>query len=100
MVKRGEVDDLGGLWLEGHGLSEVSETLGLSPRVPRAAPKPSDAGCGARGGQPWHCQDGHSDHAGTPESVTGESLCSALMMAESMRLRFSSELACCTISSR
>ena len=29
---------LGGLWLEGHGLSEGSEALGLSSRVPRAAP--------------------------------------------------------------
>ena len=38
MVKRSEIVDLGGLWLEGHGLSEGSETLSLSSRVRRAAP--------------------------------------------------------------
>ena len=38
MVKRSEVVNLGGLWLKGHGLSEGSETLGLSSRVRRAAP--------------------------------------------------------------
>ena len=37
-VRRGELVDLGGLWLEGHGLSEGCETLGLSSRVRRAAP--------------------------------------------------------------
>ena len=37
MVKRSEVVSLGGLWLEGHGLPEKSETLGLSSRVRRAA---------------------------------------------------------------
>ena len=37
MVKRGEIVNLGGLWREGHGLSEGSETLGLSSRVRRAA---------------------------------------------------------------
>ena len=36
-VKRSENGDLGGFWLEGHGLSEGSETLGLSSRVRRAA---------------------------------------------------------------
>ena len=40
MVKRSEIVNLGGLWLEGHGLSEVSETLG------------------------------HFDHAGTPTKRT------------------------------
>ena len=30
MVKRSEIVDLGGLCLEGHGLPEGSETLGLS----------------------------------------------------------------------
>ena len=30
MVKRSEIVNLGGLWLEGHGLSVGSETLGLS----------------------------------------------------------------------
>ena len=30
MVKRSETVNLGGLWLEGHGLSVGSETLGLS----------------------------------------------------------------------
>ena len=38
MVKRSETVNLGGLWLEGHGLSVASETLGLFPRVRRAAP--------------------------------------------------------------
>ena len=38
MVKRSEVVDLGGLWLEGRGRSEKPETLGLSSRVRRAAP--------------------------------------------------------------
>ena len=37
-AKRGEIVSLGGLWLEGHGLAVVSETLGLSSRVQRAAP--------------------------------------------------------------
>ena len=37
MVERSENGDLGGLWLEGHGLSVGSETLGLFPRVRRAA---------------------------------------------------------------
>ena len=39
MVKRSEKGDLGGLWREGHGLSKRSEVLGLSSRVPRAAPR-------------------------------------------------------------
>ena len=38
MVKRSEIVNLGGVWLKGHGLSEGSETLGLSSRVRRAAP--------------------------------------------------------------
>ena len=38
MVKRGEIVNLGGLWLEGHGLSLASEKLGLFSRVRRAAP--------------------------------------------------------------
>ena len=38
MVKRSEIVDLGGIWLEGHGLSVGSETLGLFSRVRRAAP--------------------------------------------------------------
>jgi len=38
MVKRSEIVNLGGLWLEGHGLPERSETLDLSSRVRRAAP--------------------------------------------------------------
>ena len=38
MIKRSENVNFGGLWLEGHGLSEGSETLGLSSRVRRAAP--------------------------------------------------------------
>ena len=38
MVKRGENGTLGGLWLEGHGLSEGSEVLGRSSRVLKAAP--------------------------------------------------------------
>ena len=38
MVKRDEIVNLGGLWLEGHGLSEKSATPGLSSRVRRAAP--------------------------------------------------------------
>jgi len=37
MVRRGEKVNLGGLWLEGHGLWERSETSGLSSRVRRAA---------------------------------------------------------------
>jgi len=37
MVKRSENGDLGGLWQEGHGLPEISEVLGLSSRVRRAA---------------------------------------------------------------
>ena len=37
MVRRGETVSLGGLWLEGHGLSVASATLGLSSRVRRAA---------------------------------------------------------------
>ena len=36
MVKRSENVNLGGLWLEGHGLSVGSEALGLSFRVNRA----------------------------------------------------------------
>ena len=53
MAKRSEIVNLGGLWLEGHGLLEGSETLGLSSRVRRAAPslqmqteKPVEASCG------------------------------------------------------
>ena len=38
VVRRGEIVSLGGLRLEGHGLSVASETLGLSSRVRRAAP--------------------------------------------------------------
>ena len=38
MVKRSENGVLGGLWLEGHGLSVGSEVPGLSSRVRRAAP--------------------------------------------------------------
>ena len=38
MVRRAEIVDLGGLWRDGHGLSEGSEVLGLSSRVRRAAP--------------------------------------------------------------
>ena len=38
MVKRSEIVNLGGVWLKRHGLSEGSETLGLSSRVRRAAP--------------------------------------------------------------
>jgi len=38
MVRRGEIVNLCGLWLDGHGLPEGSETLGLSSRVRRAAP--------------------------------------------------------------
>ena len=38
MVKRSEIVNLGGLWLEGHGLSEASEAPSLSARVRRAAP--------------------------------------------------------------
>ena len=38
MVKRSEKVNLGGLWLEGHGLPEISEVPGLSSRVQRAAP--------------------------------------------------------------
>ena len=38
VVKRSEIVNLGGLWLEGHRLSEGSETLGLSSRVQGAAP--------------------------------------------------------------
>ena len=38
MVKRSENGNLGGLWLEGHGLSVASETLGIFSRVRRAAP--------------------------------------------------------------
>ena len=34
----GKSGDSGGLWLEGHGLPEGSEALGLSSLVPRAAP--------------------------------------------------------------
>ena len=52
MVRRGEIVDLGGLWREGHGLSEGSQTLGLSSRVRRAAPilqmqavEPVEASC-------------------------------------------------------
>jgi len=37
MVRRGEIVDSGGLWLEGHGLLDGSEVLGLSSRVRRAA---------------------------------------------------------------
>ena len=38
MVNRSEIVGLGGLWLEGHGLSVGSETLGPSSRVRRTAP--------------------------------------------------------------
>ena len=38
-TKRGEVVSSGGVWLEGHGLSEGSEVRGLSSRVRRAAPR-------------------------------------------------------------
>ena len=38
MVKRSEIVNLRGLWLEGHDLSVESETLGLFSRVLRAAP--------------------------------------------------------------
>jgi len=38
MAKRSGNVGLGGLWLEGHGLSVGSEVLGLSSRVRRAAP--------------------------------------------------------------
>ena len=38
MVKRSEIVGLGGLWVEGHGLPEGSEALGLSSRVRRQAP--------------------------------------------------------------
>ena len=38
MVKRSEIVDLGGPWLEGHGLSVGSQTLGFFSRVRRAAP--------------------------------------------------------------
>ena len=63
MARRGGIVDSGGLWREGHGAPEGSEVLGLSSRVRRAAPRPSDAVCGARGGQPWPRQDGPFDHA-------------------------------------
>ena len=53
MGRRGELVDLGGLWREGHGLSEKSEALGLSSPVRRAAPslqmqtdEPVEASCG------------------------------------------------------
>ena len=65
MVKRDELVDLGGLWLESHGLPEKSETLGLSSRVRRAAPSiqmQSDESVV----QIWHRQDGHFDHAVVP----------------------------------
>ena len=38
MVQRSEIVNLGGLWLDNHGVSVRSETLGLSSRVRRAAP--------------------------------------------------------------
>ena len=38
MVKRSEIVNVGGLWLEGLGLSVGSETLGPFSRVRRAAP--------------------------------------------------------------
>ena len=38
VAKRGGIGELGGAWLEGRGLSEGSEVLGLSSRVRRAAP--------------------------------------------------------------
>ena len=51
-VKRGEIVNLGGLWLEGHGLSEGPVVLGPSSRVRRAAPslqmqsgEPVEASC-------------------------------------------------------
>ena len=54
LAKRGENGILGGLWLEGHGLSVKSDLLDLSSRVPRAAPslqtqsvEPVVASCGA-----------------------------------------------------
>ena len=53
MVKRSEIVNSGGLWLEGHGLLVGPEVLGLSPRVRRAAPslqmqsvEPVVASCG------------------------------------------------------
>jgi len=53
MVKRSENGNVGGLWLEGHGLPKGSEVLDLSSRVRKAATslhKPSDepleASCG------------------------------------------------------
>jgi len=43
MVKRGEIVDLGGLWREGHGLSEGSD--GARPLLTsgEGSPTPSDA---------------------------------------------------------
>ena len=41
-VRRGEVDQFNGAWLQGHGLSVGSEALGLFPRVPRAQPEASE----------------------------------------------------------
>ena len=38
MVKRSEIVNLGGLWLEGHGLPDGSEVLDHSSRERRAAP--------------------------------------------------------------
>ena len=38
MVKRSEIGEFGGLWLQGHGLSVASETLGFFSRVRKAAP--------------------------------------------------------------
>ena len=38
VVKRSEIGEFGGVWLQGHGLSVASETLDFSSRVRRAAP--------------------------------------------------------------
>ena len=57
VVTRSENGDLGGLWLQVHGLSVGSETPGLFSRVRRAAPTPRGAATGARVVQPRHRQD-------------------------------------------
>ena len=53
MAERGGIVDLGGLWREGHGLSEKSEALSLSSPARRVAPgllmqtdEPVEASCG------------------------------------------------------
>ena len=64
MVRRSEIGDLGGVWLEGHGLSVGYVVLGLSSRGRRAAPSLQ-----MQSDELPVASYGHFDHPGTPAAV-------------------------------